>query len=90
MREYIAQRAIELAHYFIETEKTVREAAKVFHISKSTVHKDVAERLQDIDDKLFDAVRKVLDFNLSERHLRGGEATKNKFLAAKQSIPENL
>jgi putative DeoR family transcriptional regulator (stage III sporulation protein D) len=89
MREYIIQRAIELGEYFVKTEKTVREAAKVFNISKSTVHKDITERLEDIDGELFEAVRKVLDFNLSERHLRGGLATKSKFLKAKQSTHEN-
>ncbi|HEY8390245.1 MAG TPA: sporulation transcriptional regulator SpoIIID [Clostridia bacterium] len=89
MREYIIQRAIELGKYFVKTKKTVREAAKVFNISKSTVHKDITERLQDIDTDLFEEVRKILDFNLSERHLRGGLATKSKFLKAKQSALEN-
>ncbi|HEY8443606.1 MAG TPA: sporulation transcriptional regulator SpoIIID [Clostridia bacterium] len=89
MREYIIKRALDLGYYFVEQKKTVREAAKVFNISKSTVHKDITERLPEIDEKLFEKVRKVLDINLSERHIRGGLATKIKYLKSKKSVPEN-
>ena len=79
MWDYIAERVIKEAEYIIETNSTVRAAAQHFRISKSTVHKDVTERLREIDFKLFEEVRKVLDINLSERHIRGGMATKTKF-----------
>ncbi|HEY8419449.1 MAG TPA: sporulation transcriptional regulator SpoIIID [Clostridia bacterium] len=89
MREYIIKRALDLGYYFVENKKTVREAAKVFNISKSTVHKDITERLPEIDEDLFEQVRRVLDINLSERHIRGGLATKIKYLKSKKSVPEN-
>lgn len=79
MWDYITERVIKEANYVIETNSTVRVAATHFNISKSTVHKDVTERLKSIDKELFNAVRKVLDINLSERHIRGGMATKTKF-----------
>jgi len=69
-----------VAHYIIDNNATVRQAAKAFGISKSTVHKDVAERLLKINPSLAEEVRKVLDVNRSERHLRGGMATKAKYL----------
>lgn len=80
MTDYIAERVIKEGRYVIETGTTVRAAASHFGISKSTVHKDVTERLAEIDKKLFVEVREVLDKNLSERHIRGGIATKNKYL----------
>lgn len=80
MKEYIEERAIELAHYIIEKKATVRAAAKKFGISKSTVHKDVTERLMKIKPDLADEVRVVLEENKAERHIRGGEATKAKYL----------
>lgn len=80
MKTYIEERAIEIAHYIIEENATVRETAKKFGISKSTVHKDVAERLLLINPALAKDVRKVLDVNKSERHIRGGMATKEKYL----------
>lgn len=83
MRDYIIKRAIKLAKYILTTQGTVRAAAKAFGISKSTVHKDVTERLSMIDISLSDEVRAVLDQNLSERHFRGGEATKQKFLSTR-------
>ena len=69
-----------LADYMIKTQSTVRDAAYEFNISKSTVHKDVTERLKLTNCSLFEAVRSLLDKNKSERHIRGGEATKNKYL----------
>lgn len=80
MKEYIEERAMEIAHYIIENNATVRQTAKAFGISKSTVHKDVAERLGQINPSLATEVRKVLDVNKSERHIRGGLATREKYL----------
>jgi putative DeoR family transcriptional regulator (stage III sporulation protein D) len=74
---------IDVSNYIIDTGKTVRETASVFKISKSTVHKDCTERLVEIDKDLFKKVKKVLNVNLSERHIRGGEATKRKYLNKK-------
>ena len=79
MCEDIKQRIIKEADYIVLTNATVRETAKVFHFSKSTVHKDVSERLKSIDKELYKEVKKVLEKNLSERHIRGGLATKNKY-----------
>ncbi len=75
----IEERAIKLAHYIIESKDTVRGAAKKFGISKSTVHKDVSERLRKINPGLAKEVRKILDENKAERHIRGGMATKLKY-----------
>jgi putative DeoR family transcriptional regulator (stage III sporulation protein D) len=80
LREYIEERAIQIAQYIIENNATVRQTAKAFGISKSTVHKDVAERLEKINPSLAAEVRKVLDVNKSERHIRGGLATREKYL----------
>lgn len=80
MKDYIEERAIEIANYIIENNATVRQTAKAFGISKSTVHKDVAERLEKINPTLTAEVRKVLDVNKSERHIRGGLATREKYL----------
>ena len=75
----IDERAIELAHYIIDSKDTVRGTAKKFGISKSTVHKDVTERLVKINPALAKEVRKILDENKAERHIRGGLATKAKY-----------
>jgi putative DeoR family transcriptional regulator (stage III sporulation protein D) len=80
LKDYIEERAMEIAYYIIENNATVRQTAKAFGISKSTVHKDVAERLSQINPALANEVRKVLDVNKSERHIRGGLATKEKYL----------
>ena len=73
-------RCIKLAEYLIDNNSTVRATAKHFGISKSTVHKDVTEKLSYINPPLFSAVREILDKNKSERHIRGGMATKTKYL----------
>ena len=78
MKDHIEKRVISLAGYILETGATVRDAAKKFGISKSTVHKDVTERLSYINKNLFNEIRKVLDINKAERHIRGGMATKLK------------
>ena len=75
----IEERCVELAHYIIESKDTVRGAAKKFGISKSTVHKDVSERLKKVNPSLAKQVRKILDENKAERHIRGGMATKLKY-----------
>lgn len=80
MKEYIEERAVEIASYIIENNATVRQTAKQFGISKSTVHKDVTERLPQINPALAQNARKVLDVNKSERHIRGGLATREKYL----------
>ena len=73
------ERAINLAQYIIENNATVRQTAKKFNISKSTVHKDVSERLRTINEALYKDVKRVLEQNKSERHIRGGQATKCKY-----------
>ena len=85
MRDYIIERAKKSGEYIVKTGCTVRICAAHFSVSKSTVHKDVTERLAAIDYALFKKVQKVLGINLSERHLRGGNATKIKYKARKQS-----
>ena len=80
MRELATDRAVLLGEYILETGATVRAAAKVFKISKSTVHKDVTERLICINPSLAARARIVLDVNKSERHIRGGMATREKYL----------
>lgn len=83
MKKYIEERAVEVANYIIEHNATVRQAAKQFGISKSTVHKDCSDRLLIINPNLATEVRKVLDVNKAERHIRGGLATKEKYLGQK-------
>ncbi|HCC35640.1 MAG TPA: stage III sporulation protein D [Ruminococcaceae bacterium] len=73
------ERAIELGEYIKAHRATVRAAAKKFHVSKSTVHKDVAERLKLLDPQLYGDVKQVLDINKAQRHIRGGMATKRKY-----------
>lgn len=80
MKSYIEERAVEIAQFIIENNATVRQTAKKFGISKSTVHKDVTERLQVINPSLAGKTRVVLDLNKSERHIRGGMATREKYL----------
>ena len=80
MKGIVEQRAIELAEYIVENKTTVRAAAKKFGISKSTVHMDVSERLKKLNPALYKDVRKILDIDKAERHIRGGMATKQKFL----------
>ena len=80
MRDYIEERAVEIAYYIIEHGATVRQTAKQFGVSKSTIHKDVTERLLQINPSLAAQARKILDINKSERHIRGGLATKEKYL----------
>lgn len=79
MKDYIEQRVLEIGEYIVEEKATVRQAAKKFGISKSTVHKDVTERLEQVNSGLAKDARRILDINKSERHIRGGQATKAKY-----------
>ena len=85
MRDYIEERAVEIAYYIIEHGATVRQTAKQFGVSKSTIHKDVTELLQ-INPSLAAQARKILDINKSERHIRGGLATREKYLHRHDSV----
>jgi putative DeoR family transcriptional regulator (stage III sporulation protein D) len=79
LKSNIEERACDLAAYIIESKATVRSAAKKFGISKSTVHKDLSERLEHINRPLYLQVKAVMDFNKAERHIRGGLATRLKY-----------
>ena len=79
MKDYIRERVKEVAHYIYETKATVRQAARIYGVSKSTIHKDVTERLKEVDAELADRVKKILEYNKAERHIRGGEATRKKY-----------
>ena len=84
MNYTVDDRAAELGEYIITNNATVRSTAKAFGISKSTVHKDVSSRLKKINPSLYAEVKKVLEINKCERHIRGGMATKNKYLKLRQ------
>ena len=79
MKGYIEERAIKTAEYIIETKATVRQTARKFGVSKSTVHKDITQALRKINKPLYWEARKILELNKQERHIRGGEATKRKY-----------
>ena len=81
MKEYIEERAVEIANFIVENKATVRRTAKEYGVSKSTVHKDITERLIHVDKQLAENARKVLEMNKAERHIRGGMATKKKYEA---------
>ncbi|MBQ1334505.1 MAG: sporulation transcriptional regulator SpoIIID [Clostridia bacterium] len=83
MKDHIEERVLELARYITETKATVRAAARAFAVSKSTVHKDMTERLFILNRTMYREVKAVLEKNKSERHIRGGEATRAKYRAAK-------
>lgn len=79
MKGILEERAIELGQYIVESKATVRKTAKKFGVSKSTVHKDVSERLKHINLNLYRKVKKILETNKAQRHIRGGLATKKKY-----------
>lgn len=79
MQDYIAKRVLEISSYIIESKSTVRQTAGVFGVSKSTVHKDLTERLPQLNDVIAAEVKEILENNKAERHLRGGMATKLKY-----------
>ncbi|MEL7568293.1 MAG: sporulation transcriptional regulator SpoIIID [Dehalobacterium sp.] len=84
MQDYIQKRVLEISQYILESSATVRQTASVFGVSKSTVHKDVTERLPLINEMIATRVRQILETNKAERHLRGGEATKKKYSTKKK------
>lgn len=84
MNDYIWQRVIDIANYVLSTGGTVRSVAETFGVSKSTVHKDLTERLYQINPGLAKQVKEVLETNKAERHLRGGEATRKKYKESKE------
>ena len=86
MKGIVEERAAMLGEYILKSKATVRSAAKKFGISKSTVHKDVSERLKYINPSLYKEVKNVLELNKSQRHIRGGIATKNKYLERKADV----
>jgi putative DeoR family transcriptional regulator, stage III sporulation protein D len=87
LKDYIRQRVIEVANYIYETRATVRQTARIYGVSKSTIHKDVTERLLRINSELATRVKGVLEFNKAERHIRGGKATKRKYEEMKNKQP---
>lgn len=84
MNKAIEERIYAESEYILRTKSTVREVAKVFKVSKSTVHKDLQDRLKDIDEKLHDKINKLFKEHVEIRHLKGGEATRQKFLKIKE------
>lgn len=79
MQDYIRKRVLEISDYIMETKATVRQAANVFGVSKSTVHKDMTERLPAVNKRVAAKIKDILEYNKAERHLRGGEATRKKY-----------
>lgn len=79
MKDYIEDRVLEVAKYIIESRATIRKTAVVFGVSKSTIHKDMTERLPKINPKIAEEAKVILDLNKAERHIRGGKATKMKY-----------
>ena len=80
MENDIVKRVINEASYMVETGKTLREIAKVSNVSKSTVHKDLKDRLKNIDNSLYTETQKILKYHTDIRHIKGGESTKKKYL----------
>ena len=81
MKDYIENRVLDVAKYIIDSKSTIRKTAKIFGVSKSTIHKDMTERLPLINPQIAEQSKIVLDINKSERHIRGGKATKMKYKA---------
>jgi len=86
VHDYIKERTLKIGHYIIETRNTVRTIAKEFGVSKSTVHKDLTERLPEINQDLANQVKEILDHHKAIRHIRGGEATKIKYKRKSKSV----
>jgi len=81
LKDYIEERVLEVANYIISSKATIRKTAKVFGVSKSTIHKDMTERLPKINPQIAEEAKNILDYNKAERHIRGGKATKMKYKA---------
>jgi putative DeoR family transcriptional regulator (stage III sporulation protein D) len=90
LHDYIKERTIKIGRSLVETKNTVRTIAKEFGVSKSTVHKDLTERLPEINPDLANEVKLILEYHKSIRHLRGGEATKIKYKRKRQRTQEPL
>ncbi|MDA8354592.1 MAG: sporulation transcriptional regulator SpoIIID [Firmicutes bacterium] len=90
MHDYIKERTVRIGRYFVETRNTVRAIAKEFGVSKSTVHKDLTERLPEINSELANQVKEILEYHKTIRHLRGGEATKVKYKRARPKKEKSL
>ena len=88
MKGIVEERAAMLGEYIIESKATVRSAAKKFGISKSTVHKDVSQRLKSVNPNLYKEVREILENNKNQRHIRGGIATRNKYMMLRRKLTE--
>lgn len=86
MQDYIQKRVMDISNYILESQATVRQTASIFGVSKSTVHKDITERLPVINEIVAKQVRDILENNKAERHLRGGEATRKKYKQEKSEI----
>ncbi len=84
MKDYIEERVLEVAKYIIDSKATIRKTARLFGVSKSTVHKDITERLPKINPSVAKEAREILELNKAERHIRGGRATKLKYKAANE------
>ena len=84
MKEYIRKRVLDICNHIMETKHTVRQTAVVFGVSKSTVHKDMIERLPEINRRLAVKVKNILEMNKAERHIRGGDATRKKYKEEKE------
>ena len=89
MKGIVEERAVEIGEYIIENKATVRKAAKKFGVSKSTVHKDVAQRLKYVDPQLYKEVKNVLEVNKAQRHIRGGMATRMKYKKSASTAVSN-
>ena len=79
MNSIIKSRVIDEANYMLKTKETIRDVAKIFNVSKSTVHKDLHERLFELDNSLFKKIDEILKYHIDVRHIRGGESTKKKY-----------
>lgn len=85
MKDYIRKRVLDIGNHILESKHTVRQTAVVFGVSKSTVHKDMIERLPTVNKRLANKVRHILELNKAERHIRGGEATRKKYKETKEN-----
>ena len=85
MKDYIAERVITIAEHILKTGATVRACAAKYHVSKTTVHKDMCERLPHLDEDLARSVGKVMQINKADRHIRGGEATRRKYRGVQEN-----
>ena len=85
MKAYIEKRTLLVANYILSTHMTIRKTAENFNLSKSTVHYDLQYRLRKIDGSLYEDIKKILDLNFAEKHIRGGLATKRKYLKNKKT-----